>query len=81
MRAEAVAQEVEALLAGIADVGLGLVQVQAQPGHDLPRPGQSLIRVAAAEDDKVVGKVHNLGTELCALTSDSPVLQKAVHID
>ena len=81
LRAEAIAQEVEALLAAIADAGLGLVQGQSQPGHHLPRPGQGLPRVSATEDDKVIGIVHHLGAEPCALPGDPPVLQKAVHVE
>ena len=76
LRAEAIAQEVEALLAAIADAGLGLVQGQSQPGHHLPRPGQGLPRVSATEDDKVIGIVHHLGAEPCALPGDRQYLRK-----
>ena len=37
--------------------------------------------MSATEDDKVIGIVHHLGAEPCALPGDPPVLQKAVHVE
>lgn len=53
VRAERVAEEVEALAPGVPNRGLGLVEGEPEPGHHLPRPRQSLSGVAAAEDDMV----------------------------
>src|SRR5208337_2822761 len=46
-----------------------------------PRPRQRLLRVSAAENDEVVGVVHQMGAERRAASSRPPMLQKAVHVE
>src|SRR5271165_4250178 len=55
-----VAEEVETVRAGVLQRSLGLVDRKPEPGHDRARPRQSLGRVAAAEDDEVVGVARNV---------------------
>src|SRR5262249_44478395 len=81
MRAERVAKEREALLTGISQRGLGLVERQPKLGHHPLRPRQRLTRTTAAEDDEVVSVGDNVSTEGFATTTLTPVLQEPVHVD
>jgi hypothetical protein len=55
MGAERVAKEVEALIAGILQRGLFLIDAEPELCHHRLRPRQRLRRMTAAEDDEVVG--------------------------
>src|SRR4051794_38010669 len=81
VRAERVAEEVEALAPSIASRGLRLVEGEPEPGHHLPRPRQSLGRVTAAEDDEVVGIGDDAGPKGDAPSARTPMLQEAVHVE
>src|SRR5262249_12456859 len=52
MRAERVAKEREALLTGISQRGLSLIERQPKLGHHRLRPRQRLGRTTATEDDE-----------------------------
>src|SRR6516165_9802896 len=78
---EAVAEEVETLLACITQAGLRLVELEPQTAHDLCRPRLRLRRATAAEDDEVVCVVDHMRLELAPLLGQPPVLEKAVHVD
>src|SRR4051794_23795409 len=80
MRSEPVAQEFEALLPGIPHGGLRLVHSEAEPGHDLPRPHQCLVRMSAAENDEVVSIVHDMSAKHLTAFLLPPVPEEAVHI-
>ena len=41
---------------------------------------ESLIRVATAEDDEVIGIIHDMGSERLAALLVSPVPEEAVHV-
>ena len=81
MGPERVAKEVEALLSGIPQRGLGLVDGQPELGHHRLRPRQRLGRTTAAEDDEVVGIGDDMGTERFAASALTPMLQEPVHVD
>src|SRR5712672_4571078 len=81
MRTERVAKEREALLTGVPQRGLGLVERQPELGHHRLRPRQGLRRTTAAEDDEVVGIGDDMGTECLAASGQTPVLQEPVHVD
>src|SRR5512145_850193 len=81
VRSERVAKEIEALLSGIPQRGLGLVDCQPELGHHRLCPRQRLGRTTAAEDDEVVGIGDDMGTERLAASAATPVLEEPVHID
>src|SRR5262245_64945849 len=81
MRTERVAKEREALLSGILQRGLGLVERQPQLGHHPLRPRQRLGCATAAEDDEVVGVGDDPSTERFTAAAETPVLQEPVHVD
>jgi hypothetical protein len=81
VRAEAIAKEVEALVPGIPDYGLRLVEGKPELGHYQPRPRQCLIRKSAAEDDEVVGIGDDMSSVGFTSSSAPPVLEEAVHVD
>ena len=80
VRSETVAQEIEVFPLRISQSGLRFVYGETEPGHDLPRPRQSLFRVSATEDDKVVGIVHDMRSVRFTAPLVSPVPEKAVHV-
>src|SRR3954468_7485259 len=80
VRPEAVAQEVEVFLPRITHGSLRFVDGEPKPGHDLPRPRQRLCRVSAAEDDEVVGIVHDMRFVGVTTALVTPVPEKAVHV-
>ena len=63
VRAKRIAEKVEALPPGILQRGFALVDRQPDLGHHRLRPCQSLGRVTATEDDKVVSIGNDVGTE------------------
>ena len=81
MRSERIAKEVDAVLPGISQRGLGLVECQPELRHHRLRPRQSLGRATAAEDDEVVGIGDDVGTERFAAFGQPPILQEPVHVD
>src|SRR6185312_2250832 len=78
---ERISEEVEALVPGVPDRGLRLVEHKPQPCHHLPRPRQSLGRVSTAEDNEVIGIRDYPAPKGLVPFRPSPVLQKAVHVD
>ena len=78
---ERVAQEGERLASRIPQTRLLLVQGQSDLAHRPPRPLQGFLGVAAAEDDKVIRVVDELGAELLALPSLAPCPQVPMHLD
>src|ERR1700752_145299 len=76
-----VAQEVEAFLSSIPHRGFSLVEREPEFGHHRLRPGQSLSRVSAAEDDEVVGVRDNVRTERFPTPRQPPMLQEPIHVD
>jgi hypothetical protein len=51
------AAAVKALVAGVADAGLGLIQLQTQALHCIPGPDQGRFGFAATQNAKVIGIV------------------------
>ncbi len=80
VRSEAVAKKVETFPSGIAQAGLRFVEGEAEPGHDMPGPLQRLIRMSAAEDDKVVGIIHDPGLEPLIASAGPPMAEEAVDV-
>src|SRR5689334_14356068 len=80
MRSEAVAQEVEVFLPCIEHSRLRFVYGEPEPGHDPPRPRQGLLRISAAEDDKVVGIIHDMRSVGFTAALVPPVPEKTVHV-
>src|ERR1700722_6922022 len=80
VRSKAVAQEVEVFLPRIAQSSLRFVYGETELGHDLSRPRQSLLRMPAAEDDEVVGIVHDVRSAGFTAALVSPVPEEAVHV-
>jgi hypothetical protein len=78
-RSQCVAKEVEAFTPGILDRGFRLVERQPELRHHRPRPGRSLFRVSAAEDDEVVGIGDDMCVEHFAAPRQPPMLQESVH--
>src|ERR1700679_145328 len=64
----------------ISQSGFRFVYGETEPGHDLPRPRQSLFRVSATEDEKVVGIIHDMRSVCFTAPLVSPVPEKAVHV-
>jgi hypothetical protein len=81
VRSERVAKEVEALLAGVFQRGLRLVDGQPELGHHRLRPRQRLRRATAAEDDEVIGIRDDVSVECLAATGQTPIFQEPVHVD
>src|SRR5262249_57116298 len=81
MRAERVAKEREALLTGISQRGLSLIERQPKLGHHRLRPRQRLGRTTATEDDEVVGISNDMSLERVITSAQTPVLQETVHVD
>src|SRR4029077_7554452 len=81
VRAERVTKEVKAFLAGILQRGLHLVERQPEFRHRRLRPRQRLGRVAAAEDDEVVGIGDDPRAERLGASGDAPVLEEPIHVD
>ena len=78
MRAERVAEEVEAFLSGVSQRSFRLVDRQPEPGHHRLRPRQCLCRATAAEDNEVVGIGDDVSMERVAASGQTPVLQEPV---
>src|SRR6185437_770284 len=77
---EGVSQKVEPLGAGLPNARFRFVQSEANPRHDLPRPIQRLDRMSATENHEIIRVVHHLSLKRLSPSSDSPVLQKTVHV-
>ena len=61
MRSERVAEEVEALLAGVFQRSLGLVESEPELRHRIAHPRQRLGGTAATEDDEIIGIGDDMG--------------------
>src|SRR5215510_5191028 len=81
VRAERVAKERKALLTGILQRGLGLVDGKPELGHHRLCPRQRLSRTTATEDDEVVGIGNDMSLERLITSAQTPVLQETVHVD
>jgi hypothetical protein len=81
MRAERVAKERKALLTGISQRGLRLIERQPELCHHFFRPRQRLGRTTAAEDDEVVGVRDDMSLEHFATSASTPVLQESIYVD
>src|ERR1700692_3710202 len=81
MRAERVAEEVEAFLSGVSQRSFRLVDRQPELGHHRLRPRQCLRRTTAAEDNEVVGIGDDVSMERLVASSQTPMLQEPVHVD
>src|SRR5437667_7548300 len=81
MRAERVAEEVEAFLSGVSQRSFRLVDRQPELGHHRLRPRQCLRRATAAEDNEVVGIGDDVSAERVAAFSQTPMLQEPIHVD
>ena len=80
VRAERVAEKVEALAPGVPDCGLRLVEGEPEPRHRRLRPRQSVGRAASAQDRDVVGVGDHMSAIGLAASGVPPVLQEAVHV-
>src|SRR6478736_6924044 len=78
---ERVPKEVKAFQSSILHRGFSLVECQPKLGHHRLRPRQCIFRVAAAENDEVVGIGDNLAMECFTPTAETPMLQEPVHVD
>src|SRR5258708_1744179 len=80
MRAERVTKELEALLPGIFERGLRLVQCQPELRHHRLCPRQRLRRAAAAEDDEVISVRNDVRSERFTASGEPPMLQEPIHV-
>ena len=81
MRAERVAEEVEAFLSSILQRGLGLIEGQPEFHHHHLCPRHSLCRTTAAENDEVISIRDDMRPERITTFGQPPVFQEPVHVD
>src|ERR1700730_3347316 len=78
---ECIAKEIEAFPPSVLHRGFRLVECQPEFRHHRLRPRQSLVRVSAAKDDEVVGIGDDMCAECFATSAETPMLEKAVHVN
>jgi hypothetical protein len=80
-RSQRVAKEIEALPPCVLDRGLRLVQRQPEFRHRRSCPDQRLVRVAATEDNEIVGVGDDMRAKSFAASAEPPMLEETVHVD
>src|SRR6202051_2011327 len=81
MRAERVAEEVEAFLSGVSQRSFRLVDSQPELGHHSLRPRYGHCRSTAAENNEFVSIGDDVSMERVAASGQTPMLQEPVHVD
>ena len=76
-----ITKEIKAFPPSILHRGFRLVESQPELRHHRLRPRQRLFRATATKDDEVVGIRDEMCAKCFTTSSETPMLQKAIHIN